>query len=298
MSITFLGPWGSTFSHLAYDKAVEIFCLPEACRKNYIPANSNKEVLELVTEHQGYGLLAVETLTGGRINEGIESFIRLFTCHHTSRIPPIKVIGAVTIPLDFAVLTLNLNKTRLESIRGILGHEKAIEACKENINKHGWEIKSVSSNGEAARLVAEEEDYQYFAALAPATAVEQYSNLTIRKKGFQYGDAWTTFVVITGQDNKARHHPNPTVISEYRAMITYSLPHKPGSLLWSLLPWQQAGHNLRQIHSAHVTKNNYHFIIEIELGKTVSWRWKLATKGFGLLCPDHWILGPFPVISV
>lgn len=296
MPITFLGPWGSTFSHLAYDKAVDIFCLPEVNKRNYVPAANNKEVLNLVAEHQGYGLLAVETLTGGRINEGIESFIRLFTLHHTSNIAPIKIIGAITMPLNFTVLTLD--KIQLESIKGIVAHEKAIEACRENISKHGWEIKTVSSNGEAARLVAEEKGYEYFAALAPATAVEQYSNLAIRKEAFQYGEAWTTFVVITGQGNNTQHHPNPKVVDEYRAMITYSLPHRPGSLLWSLLPWQQTGHNLRQIHSAHVTKNNYHFITEVELGKNVSWRWKVATKTFGFMCPDNWILGPFPVISV
>ena len=60
---------------------------------------------------------------------------------------------------------------------------------------------SVASNGEAARLVAEQEDYIVCAALGPKSASNKYS-LNILNEAFEDQEAITTFFLIAPKKHK------------------------------------------------------------------------------------------------
>ncbi|MBM2818018.1 MAG: Prephenate dehydratase, partial [Parcubacteria group bacterium] len=236
--ITFLGPVGATFSHDAYSVLAETYGAPKINEENCIPANSNNEILKLILEHGGYGAIAMETLAGARVAEPVESFIDLLEKYKKIEDCPIHVVGAIRLKLHFCLMA----RLDSSSIAKILAHPKALEACKGRIKKIGIPTMGVASNGERARLVAEDDNNADHAALGPKSASEKY-RLKVLEEEFEDKKAVTTFFLIA----PVRHEKK--IGKENRALITFKIPHRPGALIKALQPFDLMDLNLIQIHS-------------------------------------------------
>jgi prephenate dehydratase len=293
--ITFLGPVGATFSHDAYNILAKLYDAPEAIIKgesaNCIPAPSNGEVLKLTLEHGGYGAIAMETLAEGRVAEPLESFIDLLkTCKKTDGCP-LCVIGAIKMRLHFCLMVRpEMIMTPIRLFTGMVCHSKSLGPCRDNIGLARLATKTVDSNGEAARLVAEDSKYATWAALGPKSAAEKYG-LRILHGAFESGEAITTFFLLGPKEHKV------LVGKENRALIVFKAPHKPGGLVRSLIPFEQEGLNLIQIHSVHVGNHTYNFAIEVEVGESQLQSFEKAMKSFENHVEEFISFGPFEVLE-
>lgn len=284
MHTTFLGPYGATFSHDAYVKLSAIYGALPTAEHNYVHSPANGVVLEIALRYRNcYGALAMETKAGGRVAEPTEAFIKLL-----ARECPIHVIGALSMNIDFCLMG-----NALDGSRKILAHPKAFEACRKSILIGDFSTMETSSNGEAARLVAQDPSYANCLALAPASAAQKYGlrifNPDFRGKSTE--KAMTTFFLIGPKNHPAK------IGEKNRALIVYRVPHIPGSLVHSLLPFHEQGLNLIQIHSVHAGEGEYHFAIEIEVANDRIPAYELAVEQFARCVDTHLCFGPFEVLS-
>ena len=290
--ITFLGPIGATFSHDAYNILANIYQAPkvinEPAHTNCVSASSNREVLNLIKKHGGYGTLAMETLAEGRVSEPLESFIELLQSYGGTDDCPFRVIGSIRLKLHFCLMARK--GVEEDSLTKIVAHGKALGACRERISSKGMQAEEVGSNGEAARLVAENEEYATNAALGPQSAAEKYG-LTILHHAYEDKEAVTTFFLIAPKDRKI------VVGKENRILIVFRLPHIPGALVRALLPYDEEKLNLIQIHSVHAGNGVYHFAIELDVNESRLEALERAMEKFKQHVERHLLFGPFEVLS-
>lgn len=283
--VTFLGPAGATFSYDAYECLKGVYDLPSPLEE--VTVGSNGEILPAICEHGGYGVAAMDTLAEGRVTEPLESFIDLLKAYSQDACP-IRVIGAVQMRLDFCLIARN--GLRHESIDHIIAHPKSFGACKGWIKSQGYLMTPVTSNGEAARLIAERDEYATSAALGPRSAATKYG-LSILERGCEDQRAITTFFLLGPAS-----HP-VTVGGKNRMLIVFSVPHTSGALVKALHPFEREGLNMIQIHSVHVGNHTYHFAIELEVGKEELDQVQRAMEDFGRVCESFISFGPFEVLS-
>ncbi len=287
-NITFLGPIGATFSHDAYDILAEIYDAPKVNAVNCQPAVSNGEILRLIQQHDGYGAIAIETLAEGRVAEPLESFIELLKTYSSMSECNFRVVGAIRLKLHFCLMVQpGISESEISRI---VAHPKALGACKGRIANKALQTTDASSNGEAARLVAESDEYLSAAALGPKSASGKYG-LKVLDEAFEDGEAVTTFFLIA----PASHHVS--VGKENRVLIVFKVPHSPGALVRSLLPFEQEGLNLIQIHSVHAGNHTYNFAIEIEIKENELESLNRAMVGFKAFVDSYLCFGPFEVLS-
>jgi len=287
-SVTFLGPYGATFSHDAYNTLARIYGAPDAVNENCQLATHNKEILTIIRGHGGYGSIAMETLAEGRVAEPHESFIELLGVYSSNNECGFNVVGAIQIKIHLCLMT---RKGVIESeIDGVVGHPKALGVCNKQIVKRKLPTISASSNGEAARLVAQNDEYAKCAALGPQSAAEKYG-LHICQDAFEDDVAITTFFLIA-----PKSHP-VSIGKTNRMLVVFRLPHTAGALAKSLMPFGEENLNIIQIHSVHTIRKAYDFAIEIEVDENQIEQVDRAMKKFKQQVESYLSFGPFEILS-
>ena len=251
--ITFLGPFGATFSHEAYNWFAEHNHAPTANPEKVILARNNNEIISLAQKHRGYAVIAMETSASARIDESLESFIRLLDQYQNNLDCHLHVLSAVKMRINFCLI----GKPETKNITRIYAHAMAIKACEKHIASMDIEAEPVSSNGVAVQFVAESNEVG-ITALGPRVAAEKYG-LHIFNDAFEDSEAVTTFFLLGSTSQ-----PIQTAESN-RALIVFTLPHKVGALVDALEPFKTCGLSLIQIHSAHAGNGTYNFGIEIDV---------------------------------
>ena len=284
--VLYLGPWGTTFTHSAYRYLSNMVpAAPVATRENYIPVDKNDNVIASVIKHGGWGAVAFRTLAKGRVSPAVESIVGLLQRGDQL---PISVVAAVEMKIHFCLMV----RSGVTNPVGILCHQESLGACKEIISRLGLPTEEVSSNGEAARRVAEESKYANWAALGPVEAV-QYHNLTVLYGNCESKKAVTSFLLLGPKDAL------PQVGDRNLAFLVFETKNLPGALLLALLPLALLGLNMIQIHSVHIENGTYHFIAEVEVPRRylgIS-RFALASKIMKCCTSKLRKLRPFKVVK-
>ena len=254
--VSYLGPFGATFSHEAYRRFARARRAPEATETNYVSVRTNAEVLDSVILNDGYGVLTTETLAHCRINQSIESFARLLEHHESADALPFHIVGAAVEPVTFSLMMYGA--PRRSGVQVAYGHEEALGACARYLSRQNIVQRPVSSNGEAARIVAEDRGALPIAAVGPRIAAEQY-RLQVINQGIEDEEAATIFVWLA-----PRAHPVRVGVHN-RAIIAFRVPHEPGALLRVQEPFAKRGVNLTSIHSVPLRQGIYSFVIEVDV---------------------------------
>ena len=176
----------------------------------------------------------------------------------------------------------------------ILGHQKALQACRKRILKTAIPTMEVLSNGEGARLIAEDGKYANCVALGPKSASEKYG-LKVLDEKFEDEEAVTTFFLIAPLKHKIK------IGKENRILIVFKIPHERGALIKALYPFDRMSFSLIQIHSIHSGNLNYNFAIEIEvdIGKIGELnRLRIAMEIFEGCVIEYLSFGPFEVVKM
>ena len=283
--ITFLGPFGATFSHEAYNWFAEHNYVPPANLEKVLLAKNNNEIVSHAIKHRGYAVIAMETSANARINESLESFIRLLDQYQNNHDYPIHVLSAVKMRINFCLIA----KPETKNITGIYAHAMAIKACEKNIASMSIKAEPVCSNGVAVQFVAESNEVG-IAALGPRIAAEKYG-LRIFNDAFEDSEAVTTFFLLGSTSQ-----PIQTAESN-RALIVFKLPHKVGALVDALEPFKICGLSLIQIHSAHAGNGTYNFGIEIDVPMEQLDAFSKAIMLFTQKVSTYIQFGPFAVFE-
>lgn len=284
-TVTILGNLGETFSAVAWPILAKEFDIPRFADKKCIPAFVNRNILSMTAKHGGYGVIAIETICDGNVVESIDSFVPLLSTYDLTEKCPIKVIGAIGMTLNICLLTQE--ETEKANIKGIIAHGAAIRACKAKIPH--LPIIEVANNGEAARLVAEEDQYREYAALGPCTAAETFK-LKIEEENFQTEIAVTTFALIG-----PKHVETPEA-DVNQGFIIFSVENSPGTLVSVLELFSRENLNMKYIRSVHVIEATYHHIVSFSLSRTEIPRFNQAVKMLPTRTKSHLVFGPFPII--
>lgn len=293
-NITFLGPLlGTTFSSEAYEKYAQVFNAPAVNKDNYLPAKSNENVLDMVIDHGGYGVIAMDTEASGRVDESLRSFIRLLQRYENPSNCPIEVFGAVKLRTCFALMSAHEEGD--EPIETIVAHKKALLACKKNIallektNGRAILLVEADSNGEAAEIVMGG-DYPRSAVLAPAFARDQYKYLFVCEEAFEDNPTRTLFFFIG-----PKGHP---IIQreEYCALAVFELQNVPGAIANAIQPFAEEGISIGALQSIRVKGEEHHFAFGVECNANRLVSLKKALESFKVWTKRTISFGPFPLI--
>ena len=285
MKITYLGPSRATFSAIAFYRMAATFGLQIAGAEEAL-VSRNEDIVPLVAKHGGYGAIAMDTKSTGRVDPPVNSFIGLL--EDSPKGCPIGIIGALRMKINFALMVRP--GVCLRGLEGVTGHPKAIGACRNKLAELGVSIVEADSNGKAAENVAQVSKFSRFGALAPAEAAVKYG-LEVLDPAFEDEGAVTTFFLLGPRGHKMMMAPN-----QQRALLVFSVKHVPGALAKALMPFGDKMLNLIHVHSLFVGNGHYDFAAEFELGID-----QTGDYGDALVAASEHMgrfigFGPFPVL--
>lgn len=240
MKIAFLGPEG-TFTQAAalkhFGHSVET-----------VPMTSIDEVFrEVESGAAHYGVVPVENSTEGMVNSTLDSFM------HSS----LKICGEVELRIHQHLLVKE--KVAPEKIKRIYSHEQSLAQCRQWLNTHLPQAEriGVSSNAEAARLVAEgAEDGVVVAAIAGDMAAEQYQLFPQVSKIEDRPDNTTRFLMIGT-------HPVPVSGCDKTSIIA-STRNKPGALYHLLEPFQRENISLTRVETRPSESGTWAYVFFVD----------------------------------
>ncbi len=292
-TVTFLGPYGATFSHEAYNTLSTTFKTLKLTKENYLPAEHNQDVALNIAEHSGYGALAISTRVSSQVIESTEGFFKLFENYDETNCP-INIKGTLDIPIRFCLMAQS--GVSLQQITRIIAHQKSLDACAKHIQELNIPYENISSNGEAAKQIAENDTYKYVATLGPYETSKTYA-LSILSDDFSDDPAVTTFCLFAPRDEEPQ-------LSETgnRAIVMFDLTDRPGALVKALQSFAKENIDLLQIHSAwhgDPNKNRHRFLIEadVPLGQTSEFSRAVHEFSKQSGVQAYLILGPYPVLK-
>ena len=236
MEVAYLGPEG-TFTQAA---AMKHFGHAVICQSQTDIAS----VFAQVESGQcNYGVVPVENSTEGMVNHTLDNFID----------SPLKICGEVDLRINHHLL-VNEN-AKPESIKTICAHQQALAQCRQwlDINWPNVERIAVSSNGEGARMAAEDAS---IAAVAGSLAAEKYDLMRLAENIEDLANNTTRFLIIGREEVPASGADKTSII--------ISTHNKPGALLHILTPFDREGISLTRIDTRPSRTQTWAYIFFVE----------------------------------
>ena len=238
LHVAYFGPEG-TFTQAA---AIKHFGHAAICKPEQ---DIDAVFAEVASGKSNYGVVPVENSTEGMVNRTLDNLLD----------SPLKISGEVELRISHHLLVSKV--TGRESITRICAHEQALAQCHHWLDRH-WpnvERQAVSSNGEAARMAAENLGV---AAVAGDTAAERYGLEKLAEHIEDHSDNTTRFLVIGREDVPPSGRDKTSIVVSSR--------NKPGALFELLDPFRRGEISLTRIDSrpSRTEKWAYVFFIEFE----------------------------------
>lgn len=191
-----------------------------------------------------YGVVPIENSTEGVVNHTLDMFLR----------SPLRICGEVSLRIELHLLSL---ETTLEPIQRVYAHQQALAQSREwlDVNLPRAKRIAVSSNGEAARLVAQESGA---AAVAGDAAAELYG-LTRLASRIEDEPGNTTRFLVIGKQAVARS-------GEDKTSVLIAVKNEPGALYRILEPMARHGLSMTRIESRPSRRGiwDYVFFVDVE----------------------------------
>lgn len=237
MTIAFLGPEG-TFTQAA---ALKHF----GHSVKTLPLASIHDVFrEVESGNASYGVVPIENSTEGVVNHTLDEFMN----------SSLNICGEVELRIHHHLLS---KLDSMHDVRLIYSHQQSLAQCRKWLETNLPEIeqRNVSSNAEAARLAAKQENA---AAIAGETAAEIYGLNMLAKNIEDEPDNTTRFLVIG-----KRATP---VSGKDKTSLLISTHNKPGALHAILEPLVENQISMTRIESRPSRRGmwDYVFFIDFE----------------------------------
>ena len=192
-----------------------------------------------------YGVVPVENSTEGMVSHTLDAFMN----------SPLKICGEVELRVRLNLLVGEGGSE--QAITRICAHQQALAQSRRwlDANFPNVERVAVSSNGEAARMAAEQKG---IAAIAGDLAAQQYGLSKLAVNIEDQPDNTTRFLVIGKEDVSASGRDKTSIV--------VSAHNRPGALFKLLEPFEQANVMLTRIDTrpSRTETWTYVFFIEFE----------------------------------
>lgn len=236
LQVAFLGPEG-TFTQAA---ALKHF----GQSVHTVPMSAIDEVFrEVESGAVNYGVVPVENSTEGVINHTLDMFMQ----------SSLTICGEVDLRVHHHLLGKSQDRSGLKRI---YSHQQSLAQCREWLDVHlsGVERVSVSSNAEAARRAASEENV---AAIASDIAAEIYGLEVLESNIEDNPDNITRFLII------GRQAVSPS--GDDKTSLLISTANKPGALHELLKPFAENGISMSRIESRPSRLANWEYVFFIDI---------------------------------
>ena len=191
-----------------------------------------------------YGVVPIENSTEGVVNHTLDMFLR----------SPLRICGEVSLRIELHLLS---RESELAAVQRVYAHQQALAQCREwlDANLPRAERIAVSSNGEAARRVAQESGA---AAVAGEAAAELYG-LTRLASRIEDEPGNTTRFLVIGKQAVGRSGQDKT-------SLLIAVKNEPGALYRMLEPMARHGLSMTRIESRPSRRGiwDYVFFVDIE----------------------------------
>ena len=193
--------------------------------------------------HANYGVVPVENSTEGVINHTLDTFLS----------SNLKICGEVELRIHHHLLSKG---HELTAIRRIYSHQQSLAQCRHWLNENmpGIETVAVSSNAEAAKIAATEENA---AAIASDAAAGIYS-LDILASNIEDNPNNTTRFIVIGNHAVAASGQDKT-------SILVSANNRPGALYELLAPIAKYKLSMNRIESRPSQKGMWEYVFFIDV---------------------------------
>jgi chorismate mutase / prephenate dehydratase len=243
LKIAYLGPAG-TYTESA---AIKHFGSAPTCN----PLPSIDDVFRSVeTGNVDYGVIPVENSTDGAVGRSLDLLLN----------SSLKICGEVHLPIHHNLMS---KSSAMAEIKTVYAHAQSLGQCHEWLNRNLPNVPriAVSSNAEAARLVAEAGSAAGFASIAGESAARLYE-LSILASGIEDNpDNTTRFLIL------ADHDAGPS--GKDKTSLVCSAQNKPGAVHDLLTPFAKNNVSMTRFESRPAKgmgggKWEYVFYVDIE----------------------------------
>jgi chorismate mutase / prephenate dehydratase len=237
VAVAFLGPAG-TYSEQA---AVRQF----GQSVQGLPCVSLDEVFRAAEAGTAdFGVVPVENSNEGAVNRSLDLLLQT----------PLSICGEVSLPVHHSLMT---KSGSMDGVQRICAHSQALAQCQNYLNQNYSQIQrqSVASNGEAARLAAEEPGV---AAIAGESAGIRYGLQVVQAHIQDDPHNRTRFAVI------GRLKPGPS--GNDHTSLVLSVPNKAGAVYNLLAPLARHGVSMTRFESrpARLGTWEYYFYVDLQ----------------------------------
>lgn len=277
LRVAFLGPFGTFCEQAAHE-----ILSPQA---QLFPANGVESALLMVrTGEADCAVVPIENSVEGGVNATLD------TLAHGQ---PLTIVGEVMIPIAFSLMVRPDSNHELPDISRIGTHSHAWAQTRNWVAGNiGAEVAHIptTSTAAAAKLLMEDPDCGYDAALCSAVSASCYQGKILAEGIADNPLAKTRFVLVSPPGMI----PAPTGADKTTVQVT--LPgNESGALLSMLEQFSARGVNLCRIESRPVGGQfeRYAFSIDME-GHASEERVKAALLGLHRTCSEVRFLGSYP----
>ena len=191
-----------------------------------------------------FGVVPIENSTEGTINRTLDLLLQT----------PLIISGELSIPVHHSLMTQSGSMTGVQSI---CAHSQALAQCQAWLNQHypNIERQAVASNGEAARIAAEDST---IAAVASEMAGQKY-NLQVVTAHIQDDPQNRTRFAVIG-----RLQTKPS--GKDQTSLALSVQNKAGAVYRLLEPLAKHGVSMTRFESrpARTGSWEYNFFVDVE----------------------------------
>jgi chorismate mutase/prephenate dehydratase len=237
LAVAYLGPAG-TFTEAA---AVKHFGHAVQTR----PLDTIDAVFrEVESGACNFGVVPVENSTEGVVNHTLDTFVR----------SPLSICGEVLLPIHHCLMS---HAPSLAEVERVYSHQQSLAQCRRWLDANLPRVRreAVSSNAEAARMVAED---PRGAAVAGRVAAEAYAVPVLAASIEDEPDNTTRFIVI----GRAAVGPS----GDDKTAIMFSFTNRPGGLFHAIEVFARRGIDMVRIESrpSRLERWNYNFFIDLK----------------------------------
>ena len=208
-----------------------------------------QDVFEAVTEeYADFGVLPLENTTAGAVNDVYD----LLTRHG------FYIVGETDVAINHCLLAPK--GARTEDITEVYAHPQALAQCARYTQTHGFNTNEYSNNAVAAKNVARWNDPTK-AAIASSVAGKQFG-LDVLEEGIQDIDGNQTRFIIISKHMVIRDGAD-------KISLTFTLPHRTGSLYRVLSRFAANGMNISKIESRPLKGQNFQYRFYLDFNGNV-----------------------------
>ena len=277
--IAFLGPFGTFTEQALWQIASE--------NTEAVPCTSVPQALDLVRNGQAdRAVVPIENSIEGGVNATIDSL------SHGS---PLVIEAEMVVEVSFELAIKPTADGAEPNIQRIGTHPHAWAQCRKWVvaNYPNAVHVPATSTAAAARLIAEEDNPGFDAALCAKTSVARYGLRSLHSNVADNRGAVTRFVLVAPLGNV------PPATGADKTTVQVRLPdNEAGALLSMLEQFAARGVNLSRIESrpAGGPLGSYEFSIDIE-GHISEERVSAALIGLHRTCPQVRFIGSYPRVD-